>query len=92
MPKKRTTKTSIRNKTTNSEKTIAILALLLNILVFPGLGTIIGGKFKTGIWQMILFSIGVALSFILIGIPIIVAVWIWALVSSIKILQEVKHG
>lgn len=92
MPKKRITKkTRSKNAKSNSDKTIAILALLLNTVILPGLGTIIAGKTKTGVWQIVLFIIGAFLSFILIGIPIVIAVWIWGIVSSITILKESEY-
>ncbi|MBS3146023.1 hypothetical protein J4414_04445 [Candidatus Woesearchaeota archaeon] len=69
---------------------IAIAALLLNILVFPGLGTIIGGRTTEGIYQIVLFIAGIALSFILVGIPIVIGVWIWALVSGIQLIKEAE--
>jgi len=62
----------------------AIGGLVINVLFWPGLGTIIGGETKIGVWQMVLFAIGAILSFILIGIPLAIGIWIWALVSSIN--------
>jgi TM2 domain-containing membrane protein YozV len=67
---------------------IAIAALLLNILVLPGLGTIIGGRTKHGVIQLVLFIIGIPLAFVIVGIPLMIAMWIWALVSAIQILKE----
>jgi len=60
------------------------------ILVFPGLGTIIGGRTTEGIYQIVLFIAGIALSFILVGIPIVIGVWIWALVSGIQLIKEAE--
>ncbi len=62
----------------------AVAGLVINILFWPGLGTIIGGETKTGVWQMILFAIGALLSLILIGIPLAIGIWIWAIVTSIN--------
>jgi TM2 domain-containing membrane protein YozV len=70
---------------------IAIAALLLNILVLPGLGSLIGGRTTEGIIQLILFIIGIPLCFILIGIPLISAMWIWALVTGIQIIKEAEE-
>lgn len=67
---------------------IALAALLLNILVLPGLGTIIGGRTTQGVWQLVLFIVSIPLIFILIGIPLAIGVWIWALVSGIQLVQE----
>ncbi len=69
---------------------IAIAALLLNILVLPGLGSIIGGRTKVGIWQLVLFVVGIPLAFVIIGIPLMIAMWIWALVTGIEIIQSAE--
>ncbi len=70
-------------------KSMAIAALIINIFI-PGLGTLIGGDRKTGLIQLIILLI--AILFRLIGlIPLnviaYVAVWIWALIVSIKMLR-----
>lgn len=75
------------------KKTMAIVGLILNILVLPGLGTIIGAienkpYMNQGIIQLVLFLIGIPLTFVIIGIPLMIAMWIWALVSSIKMVTE----
>ena len=67
-----------------TKKTLAIVGLILNVIIWPGLGTIIGGDVGKGIGQMVLFLISIPLIFILIGIPLLIGVWIWALVSSIN--------
>ncbi len=67
---------------------LAIVCLILNIIILPGLGTLIGRKTKTGIWQLILFGGGVALLIVVIGIPMIIAAWIWGIVSGVKLIQE----
>ncbi|OYT37924.1 hypothetical protein B6U82_00925 [Candidatus Pacearchaeota archaeon ex4484_31] len=69
-------------------KNIAVVALLVNILILPGLGSLIGGKTIEGVIQLVLFLVGLHLCFILIGIPTVVAVWIWALVTGIQIIKE----
>ncbi|MFH1770062.1 MAG: hypothetical protein ABH828_00725 [archaeon] len=77
-----------KKKTTQG---IAIAALLLNIFIFPtGIGTIVGGDTKTGVTQLILSIVGMVLSLILIGIPLVIGIWIWGLVSAIKIVQEAE--
>ncbi|OIO41997.1 hypothetical protein AUJ63_04400 [Candidatus Pacearchaeota archaeon CG1_02_35_32] len=69
---------------------IAIISLILNIIV-PGLGSIIGGKTKQGIWQVILLVIGTILSVIGIGIFMILIAWIWALVSGIHLIMDANR-
>ena len=68
-----------------------IAGLIIN-LVIPGLGTIIWGDSKRGITQLVLFLVGSALCMVFIGIPIVFAVWIWALVDGIKILTKSKSS
>ncbi|MBD3209491.1 hypothetical protein GF367_03660 [Candidatus Woesearchaeota archaeon] len=69
---------------------LAIAALLLNVLVLPGLGSIIGGKMKEGIIQLVLTVVSIPLMFILIGFPLALGMWIWALVTGIQILKEAE--
>jgi len=57
---------------------------LLSNLIFPGIGTIIWGEKQKGIIQLSLYLAGVALSFVIIGIPLVTGVWIWALVKGIQ--------
>ena len=75
-------------KSKKQSKTLAIVALLINILLIPGLGSIIGGRVSTGVVQLILVIVGIALSFILIGIPLLIAAWIWALITGIQLVNE----
>jgi len=69
---------------------LAIAALLINVLLIPGLGTIIAGRKSEGLFQLILLIIGIALSFFLIGIPIVILVWIWGLVTGIQLIKEAE--
>ncbi len=73
----------------SDDKTMAVVGLILNILILPGLGTIIASKEKRnhGIWQLVIAIISIPLMLLLIGFITWFAVWIWALVDSIKILQ-----
>ena len=84
-------------------ETLAIVCLILNILIMPGLGTLIGRKTKQGIWQLVLFfggisvglfllttnAIEVATGFLLMIIGPIIA-WIWGIASGIQLIQEVQ--
>ena len=69
---------------------LASAALLINVLLIPGLGTIIAGRKSEGLFQLILLIIGIALSFFLIGIPIVILVWIWGLVTGIQLIKEAE--
>ena len=79
---------------------MAIVALILNVLVLPGLGTIIGGKTDEGVWQIVLVVGSVIVGALLtvtiigaiIGIPLMIlgplAGWIWGLISGIQLVKE----
>jgi TM2 domain-containing membrane protein YozV len=69
---------------TESQKTKAIVGLVLNLLVWPGVGTIVGGETRKGVWQIVLFLISIPLILVIIGIPLLIGIWIWALVTSIN--------
>ena len=71
------------------KQTTGIVFLILN-LVLPGLGTVIWGNRTHGIIQLIMWILGVPLSILLIGAPIALAAWIWALISSLKFLGVMK--
>lgn len=81
-------KSKKNSRRSSKNETLPVIALILNVLILPGLGSIIGGKTKTGIWQIVLFSIGVVLSLILVGIPLLIAAWIWGLITGIQMIQE----
>jgi len=71
---------------TSSKKALAIVGLIVN-LFWPGLGTIIGGNVGIGLIQMAfhLFGVFCILTIIgaIIGVPLVVTMWVWALISSI---------
>ena len=84
--KKASAKTTVsKNK---PSQTVAIVALILNIIIMPGLGTLVGGRIKEGVWQLILFFVGGFLSIFLVGIPLVIAAWIWGIVSGVRLIQE----
>ena len=72
---------------------LAIVAFLLNVLIFvlPGIGSLIGGKTKQGIWQLVIAVIGIILSMTawqLLGFPLVIVSWIWGIVTGVEILRE----
>lgn len=67
---------------------LAIAGLLLNILIFPGVGSLIGGKQKTGLSQVILAAISLPLMLILVGFITMLVAWVWALITGIQMVQE----
>ena len=73
----------VRQSRSSANQTLAIIGLVINALLWPGLGTLIGGDTKKGVTQMILTVVSIPLMIILIGLPILIAVWIWGIVSSV---------
>lgn len=71
----------------SKKKSRAIAGLIVNLFL-PGLGSIIGGKKREGILQLVITLISIPLSFILIGFPLYIAMWIWALITSIQMVIE----
>jgi TM2 domain-containing membrane protein YozV len=68
----------------------AITALVLNVLV-PGVGSLVAGRVSIGIGQLMLWIIGLPLCFVLIGMPMVLAAWIWSLVTGIQILEDSRR-
>ena len=90
-----------RKKKQNTDKlALPIVDLVVNVLVFPGLGSIIGGRINQGIWQIIILLGSIILGILLIvtlvgaivGIPLLIlgilAAWIWGLITGIQLIQE----
>jgi TM2 domain-containing membrane protein YozV len=68
----------------------AVAAMVLNVII-PGTGSLIAGRVAIGVVQLVLWIIGVPLSFVVIGLPMALAAWIWSLVTGIQILEESKR-
>ena len=72
----------------------ALAGMLVNVLFLPGLGSLIGGKTNAGIFQLLMFLLGLPLCLSIIGLPIgipmFVGAWIWGLVSGVTMLNEAK--
>ena len=68
----------------------AVAAMVLNVII-PGSGSLVAGRVAVGVVQLLLWVIGVPLSFVLIGIPMVLAAWIWSLVTGIQILEESRR-
>jgi len=76
-------------KVQKSTHGIAIACLLLNMFLFPGVGSLVARR-NEGVVQLVLALISLPLMFILIGFPLYLAAWVWGVVSGIKALQESK--
>ena len=68
----------------------AVAALVLNIFV-PGVGSLIAGRTSIGVAQLVMWVVAFPLCIVLIGFPMLLAAWIWSLVSGIQILEESKR-
>jgi hypothetical protein len=103
MAKKKTKSTKARAAKNSSAKGItfglAIIALILNVIFVSGLGTLVAGRSKTGAWQIALWVIGAIIvsvawiyetPLIYVGSLLMIAAWIWGLVTGIKLIQEAK--
>ena len=99
MPSKKSVKKNVNSDSKISEG-LAIASLILNILVLPGLGSLIGGKVKEGVWQIILVFGGILIGVLLtlsvvgaiIGIPLLfiapLSGWIWGIVTGVNLIKE----
>ncbi len=68
----------------------AVAALVLNIII-PGSGSLVAGRTSTGVAQLVLWLVSFPLCIVLVGFPMLFAVWIWSLVSGIQILDESRR-
>ena len=70
---------------------LAIASFILNILILPGLGTLIGGEVILGVLQLIFFALGILLAIlfnIIVGIVLIIIIWISALITGINLIKK----
>jgi hypothetical protein len=62
------------------------MAIIANI-IFPGVGSFLAGKGVQGFIQLILFVIGLFMTFTglgaIIGIPLCFIVWIWGIITVV---------
>ncbi|MFH1331739.1 MAG: hypothetical protein ABIH63_00450 [archaeon] len=71
---------------------LAIAGLIINIVLLPGLGSVIAGKTKTGLWQLLLIVLGIVFTLTvigaIIGVPLIFIAWIWGIVTGVQVVKE----
>ena len=69
------------------------LALLASFFI-PGLGSMIVGRAGIGAAILVGYFIGLLFSFILIGIPFVLAFWIWGMIDAYTGAQSwnARHG
>ena len=70
---------------------MAVAGLVLNILVWPGLGSLVAGE-AVGWAQGLLTLLGVVLVFtlvgIIVGLPLIFGMWIWGIVTGVQLINR----
>jgi len=68
----------------------AVAAMFLNAMVCPGVGSLVGGKTRTGLAQLSLFLVGIPLVVLAIGLPMIVAAWTWGIATGAQLIAEAR--
>ena len=68
---------------------LAIFALIVNVLL-PGVGSLIAGKTKTGLYQLIMFIVSIPLMIFFVGFIIFFAVWIWGIVTGARLVNDAR--
>jgi TM2 domain-containing membrane protein YozV len=69
---------------------VALTGLVVNACV-PGVGSILAGRPKLGLMQLGLFVAGLPLCLVLIGFPMIVVAWFWAVASGYATLRDAQN-
>jgi TM2 domain-containing membrane protein YozV len=71
------------------DEATALVGLLVN-LPLPGVGSLIAGKTREGVLQLVMVGVALPLCFLLIGFPMLFGAWVWALVTGINAVNEAK--
>jgi hypothetical protein len=71
------------------DESTALVGLLVN-LPLPGVGSLIAGKTREGVYQLVMVGVALPLCLVLIGFPMLFGAWVWALVTGIKAVNEAK--
>lgn len=79
-----------RNVAPYEEKNVLLSAILS--FLFPGLGHLYLGLNKKGVSFIIAYIVSAILIFFLIGLVLVIIVWIWALIDSIKSTEAINNG
>ena len=74
----------------SDEKSVVLSAILS--FLFPGLGHLYIGLTKKGVSFIIAYIVSAILIFLLIGIVLVIIVWLWALIDSIKSTEAINRG
>jgi hypothetical protein len=66
----------------------ATAGLLVNALLCPGMGSILGGRNTVGVAQMSLFLLGLPLAIANVGLPLLAASWAWGIVTGANMVSS----
>jgi TM2 domain-containing membrane protein YozV len=68
-------------------------SVVLSVFI-PGLGSMVNGHVGTGVAILVLNLLGLLLTLVIIGIPIMIGTWIWGLVDAYRSAQRwnAAHG
>ena len=80
----------VANFRISEEKNVALSAILS--FIFPGLGHLYLGLSKKGVSFILAYIVSAILVFLLIGFVLMLIVWIWALIDSIKCTEAINKG
>ena len=80
----------VANVTRYEEKNVLLSAILS--FLFPGLGHLYLGLNKKGVSFIIAYIVSAILIILLIGIVLVIIVWIWALIDTIKSTEAINKG
>ena len=81
----------VANISSSSDEKNVLLSAILSIL-FPGLGHLYLGLDKKGISFIIAYIVSAVLILLFIGFVLVIIVWIWALIDSIKSTEAINRG
>lgn len=105
MAKKKTAKRAVKSRKSAGSRgrknslALAATSLILNVLIFPlpGIGSLLGGKVKIGIWQIVLGIVG---SLMLtqftpvviwwVGFFVWLFAWVWGIVTGVQLIREAQ--
>jgi TM2 domain-containing membrane protein YozV len=70
----------------------AVASMFLNALVCPGVGSLVGGRTGAGMAQLSLFLLGLPLAFIAVGVPLMLAAWVWGIATGAQLISEARDS
>jgi TM2 domain-containing membrane protein YozV len=68
----------------------AVASMFLNALVCPGVGSMVGGRTGVGLAQLSLFLVGLPLAAITVGMPLMLAAWVWGIATGAQLIAEAR--